>query len=198
MPDYDTDSYCTPKAIVDLARSLMGGIELDPASNDYAQTTVQADRYFTVEDDGLSRGWGDAQSVYLNPPYSQPLCRKFCFKVAEHVENADLPTQAFVLLNASVATKHFHRLITSPVCRGVGFFEGRIPFHHPNPAAPQNRNRYDQAFVWLSSLGKSPYLARIKERSDIERNGCGEVIIAREGMPDLTRPFRVLSPTFSR
>jgi hypothetical protein len=47
----------------------MGGIDLDPASSDIAQTIVRATRYYTVEDNGLALPWWGR--VFLNPPYSK-------------------------------------------------------------------------------------------------------------------------------
>jgi len=65
----NSDRWYTPPHILDLARDILGGIELDPASDEAAQRTVQAARYFTQADDGLSQPW-HAASVWLNPPYS--------------------------------------------------------------------------------------------------------------------------------
>lgn len=59
--------WYTPSPIVEAARELMGGIELDPASCAEANAIVRADRYFTAEDDGLRQDW-TARSVLLNPP----------------------------------------------------------------------------------------------------------------------------------
>lgn len=186
MPDYDSDSYCTPKAIVDFAREVLGGpIHLDPASNDYAQTTIQANRYFTIEGDGLESNWGKAKRVFLNPPYSQPACRLFCEKAIKHVTETP-GAQAMVLINASTSTRHFHALVDA--CFEFGIFQGRIPFPHPDPRAPQNRNRYDQAMFWLVN----PF-AEMKS-STIFRELGADIVIEREGMPDLPRPLRAAKP----
>ena len=39
--------------LVASAHELLGGIELDPASSDVANSYVEAERYFTPSDDGL-------------------------------------------------------------------------------------------------------------------------------------------------
>lgn len=66
-----TELY-TPSPIVEAARELMGGIDLDPASSWVAQRTVGATKWFGLREDGtvkdgLSRRWR-ADSVFLNPP----------------------------------------------------------------------------------------------------------------------------------
>lgn len=65
----DSDSWGSPSLIVDAARDVMGGIDLDPASSAVANLTVKASRIYTVEDDGLSRPWRGR--VFLNPPGGQ-------------------------------------------------------------------------------------------------------------------------------
>lgn len=58
--------HYTPPVIVEAARHVLGGIDLDPASCDLANMTVQARRIFTVAQDGFTRPWEGR--VFLNPP----------------------------------------------------------------------------------------------------------------------------------
>lgn len=58
--DSGSDEYFTPVEIVQSARKVMGGIDLDPASSLAANEKVQAGRIFTLADDGLKQQWGGA------------------------------------------------------------------------------------------------------------------------------------------
>jgi hypothetical protein len=78
---YDGDEYCTPEAYVVAARKVLGGrIELDPASNAFAQNTVRAERFYTKHDSGLGVPW-KARTLWLNPPFSRRLITEFASKV---------------------------------------------------------------------------------------------------------------------
>jgi hypothetical protein len=58
--------HYTPLAIVKASRELMGGIDLDPASDIFGNTVVQADKIYTRDDDSLNQPWEG--KVFLNPP----------------------------------------------------------------------------------------------------------------------------------
>lgn len=62
-----TQEWYTPPWLIDLARELLGTIDLDPASNDVAQQWIQATTYYTVETP-LQAPW--AGRVWLNPPFN--------------------------------------------------------------------------------------------------------------------------------
>lgn len=68
------DDYYTPKPIFD---ALALRFDLDVCAPPGGVPWVPADRYFTVEDDGLSQEWFGR--IWMNPPYSQvtPWARRF-------------------------------------------------------------------------------------------------------------------------
>jgi ParB family chromosome partitioning protein len=117
----DSYDWYTPPEYIAAARGVLGAINLDPASSDAANKVVQADRYYTKEDDGLAQPWNGF--VWLNPPYNMPLIEQFVDRVIDEYESGVIDG-AIVLTNNSTDTGWFHKLIEYPVC----FTRGRIRF----------------------------------------------------------------------
>lgn len=118
----DSYEWYTPAEYIEAARGVMGSIDLDPASCDTAQVTIQAGTYYTKEVDGLKQIWRG--NVWLNPPYNMPLVEQFIDRVVSDYQ-AGVITSAIVLTNNSTDTGWFHKLIRYPVC----FTRGRIKFY---------------------------------------------------------------------
>ena len=117
------NEWYTPPEYLDAVREVLGTIDLDPASCEVANRHVQADRYYTVADDGLTQEWRGR--CFLNPPYSRALCGRFCERMATLYESASV-TEAIVLVNNATETEWFQRLLgaASAVC----FPDGRIRY----------------------------------------------------------------------
>lgn len=67
---YKADPSCehyTPLAIRELAHEVLGRIEIDPSTSE--RNPMQALRAITQAEGGLTTSWGNAQTVWLNPPY---------------------------------------------------------------------------------------------------------------------------------
>ena len=124
------NEWYTPPKYIDAARAVMGNIDLDPASSSAANDMVQADEYYTLEDDGLAYDWSG--KVWMNPPYSQPLINEFCKKFAEDYQQG-LITEGCVLVNNATDTGWYHALLehASAVC----FIKGRVKFIDENGEA---------------------------------------------------------------
>jgi phage N-6-adenine-methyltransferase len=140
------NEWYTPPEYIDAAYKVMGRIDLDPASSEIANQTVGASKFYTKDDDGLSKFW--AGRVWINPPYASELIGAFIAKYAEHVRNGDI-AEGIVLVNNATETHWFNELVS--VSSAVVFPKGRVRFLDPdgNPGAPLQ----GQAVVYS---GKNP------------------------------------------
>jgi len=145
-PDYDGDEWFTPAEYVEAARLVLGGIDLDPASHEAAQSVIQAGEYYTKELNGLARPWFGR--VWLNPPYSMPLVKEFVLMIDEY--ESGRVEAAVILTNNSSDTTWFHALLAMyPAC----FTRGRVQFWRPGQSSFAARQ--GQVFFYL---GDNPRL----------------------------------------
>lgn len=61
-----SNEWYTPEPVIELARAVLGPIDLDPASDEFGNLSVRASRFFTANDNGLEHSWSG--TVFLNPP----------------------------------------------------------------------------------------------------------------------------------
>ena len=121
-----SEEYDTPSHILEIARSVLGQIDLDPASNEEAQKNVQAVAYYTKEQDGLKQEWNG--KVWLNPPYGKTEGRSNQELWSQRLKREYLDgnvTEAILLVKAAVGYKWFEELFRDwPVC----FLRERLSF----------------------------------------------------------------------
>lgn len=127
------NEWYTPEGYIASAKSVMGGIDLDPASSAIANKTVKAKKFYTCQDDGLTKEWSGR--VWLNPPYAQPWIAKFAAKMSESVASG-VVSQAIVLVNNATETEWWQKV--AAVSAAVCFPKTRIRFldQEGNPGAP--------------------------------------------------------------
>jgi len=121
------NEWYTPFDYLDAARGVLGTIDLDPASSEVANQSVEATRFYSAEDDGLTKTW--AGKLWMNPPYSKELCPLFCAKMVDSYMDHSIDgevSEAIVLVNNATETKWFQKLLT--VCTAVCFPASRIRF----------------------------------------------------------------------
>ncbi len=136
-----SDEWYSPGHIVERARLVMGGIDLDPASSAAANATIQAARFYTSDQDGLLQPW--AGRVWLNPPYST-VASWTAQLMRAYIDGAI--DQAVLLVPARTDTRWFDPLYVYPHC----FIRGRLRFGGAKSGAP-----FPSAVVYLG-----PHVAR--------------------------------------
>jgi hypothetical protein len=121
--------WSTPPEMIGLARAVMGGIDLDPASSVTANAVVGATRFYSQQDNGLDQPW--VGRVWLNPPYAEGLVSQFTKKLTGHVHTGEV-SEALALVNNATETGWFQGMLQA--ARGVCFPKGRVRFWQPGEA----------------------------------------------------------------
>ena len=136
------NEWYTPTEYIELARAVLGCIDLDPASSELANRDVAAAKYYTIDDDGLNQSW--AGNVWLNPPYAQPAVSQFVSKLVAEVKSERVK-QAILLTHNYTDTAFFHEAANA--CQSICFTKGRIAFvdTHGERASPTQ----GQAFFYF-------------------------------------------------
>jgi phage N-6-adenine-methyltransferase len=115
--------WYTPAEYIDLARIVLGEIDLDPASHSQAQKNIKAKQYYTKKDNGLSHEWHGR--IWLNPPYMQPLIAEFTKKMCDEYA-AGRVTEGIMLTHNYTDTEWFQG--AAKVADALCFTKGRIKF----------------------------------------------------------------------
>ena len=148
------NEWYTPAELIEAARSAMGSIDVDPASNDIAQKVVKAGTYYTAETNGLDKTW--TGNVWINPPYASDLIGKFIDKLIAEQQNY---RQAIVLVNNATETEWFNKIIS--ISSAVCFPKSRVKFYMPDgkTGAPlqgqavlyigENKDKFYSAFACM-------------------------------------------------
>lgn len=136
------NEWYTPAKYIEMAREVMGSIDVDPASNATAQAVVQAKVHYTIDTDGLSKDW--LGNLWMNPPYSNPEIQNFVEHLIVQISKGNVK-EAIVLTNNSGDTGWHHDLQAS--CSRLCITKGRIRFESPTRAS--NSPAMGQSFFYF-------------------------------------------------
>lgn len=118
-PTASPDEWYTPRWIIDA----LGPFDLDPCAPPADVRPYEiAPQSYTKEDDGLTKDWQGI--VFMNPPYSRVLLRKFCEKMSDHNNGIAL------LVNRQ--DNLLWQEVIFPSARSMIFMRHRIKFFRPD------------------------------------------------------------------
>lgn len=117
-----TDEWATPKELFNKLNRRYK-FTLDPCAN---STNAKCEKFYTVEDDGLSKSWAN-EVVFVNPPYSN--IKDWVSKA--HREAATNGATVVMLIPSRTDTRYWHDYIMEGADK-IYFVKGRIKFENNN------------------------------------------------------------------
>lgn len=133
-----SNEWYTPNYILEYVNRVLGYIDFDPCSNEYANQTVKATRYST---DSLYIPW-IADTIFCNPPYKKGQAKQFSYKMKDEYEKKNFK-EGILLIGSSVHTRWFQCMWEFPVC----LYVGRVKFYTYTKQKPNNT--HDTVFVYF-------------------------------------------------
>ena len=146
------EEWYTSSNIVEGAFDVMGGIDLDPASNPVANKYVKADKFFTKDDDGLEQDWYGR--VFMNPPFTKDVINKFTGKLITEYEQGNV-TEAILLVESSNQPLWFSDLVMA--CDAYYMHtdrSGRFYYWNPNEDEDQRGQSRGYLFYFGGNVDK--------------------------------------------
>ncbi len=140
------NEWYTPDIYIQSVKNVFDGvIDLDPASCDLANKTINAVKFYTIYNSGLEKAW--MGNVFLNPPYSKNSIKDFSNKVIEQV-TLDNINQLIVLTNNATETGWWQSMaeLSSSIC----LVKGRIKFNDFN-GNKANSPLQGQSFMYFGN-----------------------------------------------
>lgn len=144
-----SNEWYTPAEYIRAVRTVLGAIDLDPASCALANTVVRAAKIYSLDDDGLNSPWHGR--VWLNPPYGRVGSNRQKGQTEAWIQrliqeyNEGNVTEAILLVNAYLYKQWFAPLWKYPIC----FPSGRISFW--NAQGKSGRSPHSSAFVYFGN-----------------------------------------------
>lgn len=120
---------------------------LDPCST---HENHKCDKYYTIEDDGLSKDWSN-DVVFMNPPYGGNTATWINKAYNESLNGATV----VCLIVSSTDRSYWHEYIF-PYAQQIRFIRGRLKFGNSKSTAPfasavvifDNNNTYKEKFLY--------------------------------------------------
>lgn len=121
-----SNEWATPQNLFDELNEEFN-FTLDPCATD---ENAKCSKYFTIEDDGLSKDWSN-DVVFMNPPYGREI-KKWIKKAYEESLNG---ATVVCLIPARTDTTYWHDFIFGKA-NDIRFLRGRLKFGNSKNSAP--------------------------------------------------------------
>nr|DAL75075.1 MAG TPA: DNA N-6-adenine-methyltransferase [Caudoviricetes sp.] len=121
-----SNEWATPQNLFDKLNEEFN-FTLDPCATD---ENAKCSKYFTIEDDGLSKDWSN-DVVFMNPPYGREI-KKWIKKAYEESLNG---ATVVCLIPARTDTTYWHDFIFGKA-NDIRFLRGRLKFGNSKNSAP--------------------------------------------------------------
>lgn len=121
-----SNEWTTPQYLFDELNDEFN-FTLDPCATD---ENAKCSKYFTIEDDGLSKDWSN-DVVFMNPPYGREI-KKWIKKAYEESLNG---ATVVCLIPARTDTTYWHDFIFDKA-DDIRFLRGRLKFGNSKNSAP--------------------------------------------------------------
>lgn len=121
-----SDDWATPQDFFDRLDAEFH-FNLDPCADDHNH---KCDRYYTKEENGLSKSWGGC-TVFCNPPYGKDIAEWVRYA---YEESKKPNTTIVMLIPARTDTRYFHDYIYGKA--EIRFIRGRLKFGNATQSAP--------------------------------------------------------------
>ncbi|PTK81958.1 phage N-6-adenine-methyltransferase [Staphylococcus haemolyticus] len=121
-----SNEWATPQNLFDELNEEFN-FTLDPCATD---ENAKCSKYFTIEDDGLSKDWSN-EVVFMNPPYGREI-KKWIKKAYEESLNG---ATVVCLIPARTDTTYWHDFIFDKA-DDIRFLRGRLKFGNSKNSAP--------------------------------------------------------------
>ena len=113
-----TNEWDTPQAFYDIL-DRMFNFTLDPCATEQSK---KCEKYFTVQDDGLSKSWAN-ETVFMNPPYGRQISKWIKKAYDESINNS---ATVVCLIPSRTDTRYWHDYVMKS--SELYFIKGRLKF----------------------------------------------------------------------
>ena len=153
LPRSAVNEWYTPVAYIESVRTVLGDIDLDPASCTAANETIGAGAFYSEADDGLTLPW--TGRVFLNPPWHK-LGSEFAERLMQEHEAGHV-SAAIGLFNAHATDQAwFQPYFRHPLC----FTDHRIDYDSPDDK--RGSSMHGSVFAYLGD-GRGAFASEFRK-----------------------------------